>query len=255
MASAQADIVAALRSLVSVEVPEVVAEVQASRLALSAGLGGLVAGGIVGFVFSGLLGGGWGVAVLASALGSTWAVGTGGRWLDAKGARLLHPVTRWIVHPVTKWIGGILPATPGTPSEAEVRRALEAAWESAVDLAFAECLLHPDRLDPQSARSAAPYVETAPIGLDQITELMALLRAESVDRDEIVETVRDLAQEFAHAGWSWRWIDRGTPYEDKFAESFERVGLLRDGEPVVSRRAAVFRSGKLLRRGLLTRMQ
>jgi hypothetical protein len=178
-------------------------------------------------------------------VGGVWTSLRGGSagWLRASLSLLAVALVVLLARPRA----GAAPADLGTELQGPLREHLR----HVADLVLAWCWAHPDR---QPARPVEPAPAAALPGAvcDTLADLQAQLAAGGAG-DDWREAVEGLLQRFEEDGYAWRAVPTGTPFEEAMREDFDTFGLVRPGEPVRTRRAALRHSGRLLRRGELRR--
>jgi len=121
------------------------------------------------------------------------------------------------------------------------------------DLVLAFAWSHPDRVgDIESAP-----VSTAPLA-PAICHLLSDLHVEVAsgrDLHDLQDSVEALFQQFHDDGYEWRTIPQGTEFDETLRAEFDTYGLVKPGEPIFTRRAALRRQGQLLQKGELRRVR
>ena len=70
-------------------------------------------------------------------------------------------------------------------------------------------------------------------------------------QDELRDVAEELMQRFEEEGFEWHQVDKDAIYDRAMEDAYRAYGLLEDGQPVLTRKPALFRHGKLLIRGIL----
>ena len=114
---------------------------------------------------------------------------------------------------------------------------------------------------PIALSSSAPEkfapVSTAPLA-PAICHLLSDLHVEVAsgrDLHDLQDSVEALFQQFHDDGYEWRTIPQGTEFDETLRAEFDTYGLVKPGEPIFTRRAALRRQGQLLQKGELRRVR
>jgi hypothetical protein len=144
-------------------------------------------------------------------------------------------------------------ATPGPAERAAALRArLERQLSSGADLVLAFCWSHPDRLPrPEQAQAQAGGPLSRPV-YAALADLQAEL-AGGGPPDDLRDSLRELFQRFEEDGYAWKSVPPGAAYDEAMGEEFDALGLLRPGQAVRTRRAALRHRGRVVHKGELRR--
>ena len=120
------------------------------------------------------------------------------------------------------------------------------------DQVLALCLTHPDCL-PSGPDGERADAEREPLGVYEAVGALesSLLRAQA-DHEELPEAAQELLQRFRDEGFEWRQAPPDARFDGELEAAFRPYGLLEPGDPVATRKPALFRHGKLLIRGILS---
>lgn len=220
---------------------------------------GMFLGGVLG-----TLAVNWGLAIIAerpqvqaflrnaAATAGAGMVGTG-LWRAARGQPLSWFLPIMILSGILLLLSLVRPRP--LPGKSDVmRRHLYAAsrLRYCADLILAISWVHPDRLpsaEPPAARPSWPE--------KQICAALSDLRADFAKPrplDDIHGALQVLFQRFEDAGYEWRHVTGGTPYEEGMRDAFSTFGAISPGQPVRSLRPAMLRHGEVIHQGELVRI-
>jgi hypothetical protein len=194
-------------------------------------------------------------AVLNAALATAGAAGlAAGVWRAVRGrpAGLLRDALclagAWLL------LASVRPrrAAPAPAERAALRVRLERQLSSGADLVLAFCWSHPDRLpcpEQAVAQAGGPLAQPAYAAL---AELHAEL-AGGGPPDGLCDGLRELFQRLEEDGFEWKSVPRGAAYDEAMREEFDALGLIRPGQAVRTRRAALRHRGRVVHKGELRR--
>ena len=121
----------------------------------------------------------------------------------------------------------------------------------ASDLVLALCITHPDRdASPEGLIDTAADREPRSV-YEAIGALSEVLSQGPERQDELRDVAEELMQRFEEEGFEWHQVDKDAIYDRAMEDAYRAYGLLEDGQPVLTRKPALFRHGKLLIRGIL----
>jgi hypothetical protein len=122
------------------------------------------------------------------------------------------------------------------------------------DLLLAWCWAHPMRAPQAGARKPAPQ-DHEPLSAS-VYRLLADLHlrvASNADSKGLQDAVEVLLQRLEDAGYEWKAVPPGTPYDEAMRKEFESFGRLEPGQKVRTRRPSLHLNGKLVQPGELQR--
>lgn len=217
------------------------------------GLGGVL--GAVGFValvgwladqpkVRKVLGAALAVSAGATLIGGVWSMLRGGSDDLVKGSLGLGLAAAvvWLTRP--RMSSGM--------DAAAVDRLTRLHLERVADLVLAWGWAHPHRQPPEAV--AATGADKLPgNGRDALAELYTDWQAGST-ADNLKELVEVLFQQLRTDGYRWEVVPPGTPFSDDLLERFEVVGRVTAGQPVRTRRAALWDGDAVSKKGELRRV-
>jgi len=133
-----------------------------------------------------------------------------------------------------------------------LQRHLSRELVAATDMVLAFCLTHPDCRGADTAPDVAGG-EAPPLSFyEAVGTLDAALAQDPGGDSELREAAEELLQRFRDDGFVWQAAAPDARFDSDLAEAYRPYGLLEEGQPVATRKPALFRHGKLLIRGILS---
>jgi hypothetical protein len=190
-----------------------------------------------------VLGGALAVSAGGTLIGGIWSLSRGGSDDLLKGSFGLGLAASvvWLTRPRM---------TTGLDA-ASVSRAVRAHLEHVADLVLAWGWAHPCRQPPETV--AAAVADKLPgNGQSALAELYTDWQA-GCTADNLKEMVEVLFQQLRTDGYRWEVVPHGTPFGEDMLERFEVVGRVTAGQPVRTRRAALWVGDEVSKKGELRR--
>jgi hypothetical protein len=225
---------------------------------------GLVLGGVAGAV---------GLVVTVGMVARSSAVRTALTYVlsvSAAGTLLGGLRAYWRQQPTAGWLRGgfgllaaafvVLLARPRLTYPApdavrkQLREDLRAHLWHAADLVLAWCWAHPQRQPQKTKPDKVEGPEPLPGSVCRsLGDLYARVAATDGAADGLQDTVEVLLQRLEDAGYEWKVVPPGTPYDEAMKKDFETFARIEPGQPVRTRRPALHRNDRLLHKGELQR--
>jgi hypothetical protein len=87
-----------------------------------------------------------------------------------------------------------------------------------------------------------------------LSDLHVQVASDHVAPEDLRDSVDELFQRLQDDGYRWKSLPRGTPFTDELLHEFNTFGLINPGEPVRTRRPALFHREQLIHKGELRRV-
>jgi hypothetical protein len=251
---------------------------------LAAGIGalaGMVPGALLSWMLTGQREMGLVVGGIGGAMGVVTAVGLLAQWssvrsaltyalsLSAAGAVLGGIWNYWRKQPITGWLrAGLallagwfvaLLARPslGWPSPEsvlkQIQEELRAHLRHVADLVLGWCWAHPERQPRKSGPTPTPPPPLPESFFRCLGDLYVRVSTAGGATDGLQDLIAVLLQRFEDAGYEWKIVPPGTPFDESMKKDFGSFTRLEPGQTVRTRRPALLRDDHLQMKGDLER--
>jgi hypothetical protein len=137
---------------------------------------------------------------------------------------------------------------------ASLTEQLRALLQHDADLILGWCWSHPERLPPSPVNTVVTAALPEPV-CTALASLRSALAAPDAPPEELQDAANALLQRVEEQGYEWKTIERGTPYMEGMAQTFDQFALISVGQPVETLQPAIVRHGEVIQRGVLRRLR
>lgn len=123
------------------------------------------------------------------------------------------------------------------------------------DLVLSWCWAHPERLPRTKTAATSTEAEALPGPVSRcLGNIYTRLMSANGEKDGLQDAVEELMQRFEDAGFEWKLVPDGTPFDEAMKRDFETFTRIEPGQPVRTRRPALRLDGRLVQKGELQRI-